>query len=62
MTQPETTSMSKLIMEYAKAVEAHMVAIEDEHNAKLLTQKTHYDLMKARDALRNMERDILSKA
>lgn len=51
--------MKKAIEEYAAAVEANIEASQNEAAAKDIKRKAYYRLMRAKDALRAEERELL---
>lgn len=52
--------MKKLIQNYSDALEAHMEARKQEVFSKVTVQKTHFALLKAKEALRYAEHDMLT--
>lgn len=53
--------MEKIIKEYSEALKENLSATQDEIQAKDKKKKAYYRLMRAKDALRAMETDLLSK-
>ena len=51
--------MEKEIKEYGDAIQAHMNARKNEVVARDTVKKTHYRVLKAREALKSRESDIL---
>ncbi len=52
--------MKQELKEYSDAFEAHVGAVKSETAAKILVTKTRYALMKAREALKDREHELLS--
>jgi len=50
----------QLIADYSLALENHLEATSREVQAKIEVRQTHYALLMAKEALRNMEMDSLS--
>lgn len=55
----DKATMKKAIEEYAAAVEANIEASQNEAAAKDIKRKAYYRLMRAKDALRAEERELL---
>lgn len=53
--------MQNEIREYAEAVQANLLASESESQAKETKRQAYYRLMRAKDALRTREREILEQ-
>lgn len=51
--------MNPEIKEYSEALEAHMAARRQEVKSRDLVRKTHNRVLKAKEALRHMEQDML---
>lgn len=53
--------MNEVIKEYTTAYQAYLAATQDEMSAKLLVKSTRYRFIKARDELKEKERELLTQ-